>query len=387
MKKLLYWWLKILVRWLAPRKPIVTAQLEHLLIIKLCCIGDVLFTTPLTRAIKKHYPWVRLSYLVTSWCQPLVAANSDVDEVMAFNIYQQPSLLAKVKSIYHIVQALRKRKIDAVLVLHRTPLSGLLTALSRIPIRIGFDWQGQGFALTHPVPFRAEAHEVDRHLDCLRPLGLASADNQPELVPKQHVMDEAKQLLQQVNCDVKQRPLIALFPGGGVNPGTTMMTKRWTLTGYRQLCHLLIRHYHAQLLLVGNDDDATIGDELIRQDTLLQHNLRRCEGQTGLLSLAGVLQQCDCFIGGDSGPLHMADAVGCATVGIFGPTDPALLAPRSRHHRTVKQAVPCSPCFTPWQLDTTTCRIGTCQCMTAVTAEQVFEAVQELLDEKGFGVQ
>lgn len=385
--KIVYKLLNYMIGIIIPKRPIVTTTIERVLVVKLCCIGDILFATPLVRALKANLPRVELSYMVTSWCKPLVEANQAIDGIIEYNAYDKMSFLKKMSLAYRIVKQLRQKKFDMAIVLHRTPLAGLLTALSGIPVRIGFDWNGKGFSYTHPIPFRADAHEIDRMLDCLKPLAFSTHDKQPELQVKEDDIETAMNQLREAGYKSTAFPLIAIFPGGGVNPGTTMTTKRWTLEGYRALCRLLIKHYKAQLVLIGSQEDRSIGDQIILEDDFLKEKVIRLEGKTTLMSLAGVLKKCDLLIGGDSGPLHMMDAVGGATVSIFGPTDPGLLAPRGPFHKVVKRSLECSPCFTPWQLDTTRCKIGTLACMTEISADDVFESAKELLTKKGYCTQ
>ncbi len=383
MKRIITILIKWLVKLLLPSRPLVAAHLHKVLIIKLCCIGDVLFTTPLVRALKDWQPRLELTYMVSSWCRPLAEAMPEVAQVLEFNAYERHSWWQKLKLSWAMVSTIRKQGFDLAIVLHRTSLAGLLPALAGVPVRIGFDWQGQGFSHTHPVKFDPKMHEIDRHLACLQPLGIASRDKQPRLGPDEPARQAACALLQPAGSMATSGPMIVLFPGGGINPGTVMTSKRWTLEGYRTLGTLLQERYGARLVLVGNGDDRSLNDQLLKAAPWAK-NVLRLEGQTTLMTLAAVLQQCDLFIGGDSGPLHLADAVGCSTVSLFGPTDPNLLAPRGARHRVVRKVLPCSPCFTPLDLDRTTCRQGALLCMTSIEAEEVLAAAQDLLHEKGF---
>ncbi len=383
MKQMTMIFLKWLVNLFLPSRPLVAAQIQKVLIIKLCCIGDVLFTTPLIRALKDWQPRLKLTYMVSSWCRPLVEADPLVEAILEFNAYDRCSWWQKFKLSWAMVRTIRKQRFDLAIVLHRTPLAGLLPALAGVPVRVGFDWQGRGFSHTHPVAFDPKAHEIDRHLACLRPLGIATQDKQPQLSPDARAREAAQSLLAEVKAKTMQGPLIVLFPGGGVNPGTVMTSKRWTLEGYRKLGTLLQQDLGARLVLVGNDDDRRWNDRLLKGAAWAKDTLR-LEGKTTLMILAAVLEQCDLFIGGDSGPLHLADAVGCATVSLFGPTDPTLLAPRGPRHRVVRKELSCSPCFTPADLQHTTCWQGSLLCMTSIEAEEVLAAAQDLLSQKGF---
>jgi ADP-heptose:LPS heptosyltransferase len=254
-------------------------------------------------------------------------------------------------------------------------------AVAGVPVRLGYDWRGAGFSLTHPVPFHPEVYEIERNLECLRPLGIRNRNLDPELQPPPAVVEAAQAFLNQHGYDPKQGPLIAVFPGGGVNPGTVMYTKRWTVTGYRDFCQALITRHSAQILLVGNKEDATIGDKLL-QDQAWARSVIRSEGNTSLMLLAALLKRCALFIGGDSGPLHMANAVGIPTVSIFGPSDPNLVAPRGPQHRVIHAPLPCSPCYNPvtvYKKGVNLCQQQSVECMEKVSSQQVIQAAEELL--------
>jgi len=141
------------------------------------------------------------------------------------------------------------------------------------------------------------------------------------------------------------------------------------------------------LILLGSAKDAEVGDAVLAGQTF-DLPVIRAEGRATLLQTAALLQRCDLFIGGDSGPLHVAAAAGAATVSVFGPTDPELLAPRGRRHRYVRKRLACSPCYTPLTVQdeagAASCRLGVPICMLEVSAADVLRAADELLLEKGF---
>jgi lipopolysaccharide heptosyltransferase II len=359
---------------------------KRILVVKLCCLGDILFATPVVRALKARWPHAHLAYMVSNYCRDLVAADPRVDEIIEFNAYDPGSIPVKLARAWPVARQLRRERFDLAVILHRSPLAGLLAAAGRIPVRVGFDWEGEGFSLTHPVPFRPDAHEIDRNLDCLQTLGLKVTDTRTELIPSPAAEAAAGVFLKTIGAESEGRPLIAIFPAGGVNPGTVMVTKRWTVAGYREVCEQLSRRFGARLLLVGSRDDAAVGDELAAGWAEAQP-LIRAEGQTPLMVLAAMLRRCALFIGGDSGPLHMAAAVGTPTVSLFGPTDPRLLAPRGEAHRVLFKSPDCAPCYNPItvrQGRVTVCRQGNLICLQSLTPAEVLDAAGELLAQKGF---
>jgi lipopolysaccharide heptosyltransferase II len=385
MKRWLFWLLQLFF-WGARRRRLVAANTQRILVIKLCCIGDVLFTTPLLRALHANFPRAHVAYMVCPWCRDLVRVNPYVQQVLDFDAYTPASWPRKLGRAWQALQDIRRGHYDAAIVLHRSGLATLLPFLAGVPIRIGWDWQGQGFSLTHPVPYRGEAHEVDRALDCLRPLGAGTEGEALEIPTTPEARQFAEDFLQTQGAGAKPGPLVAIFAGGGVNPGTVMNTKRWKPMGFLEVCRELVRAYGARLIFVGMQNDAEVGD-VILADTELHKTVIRAEGKTDLLQLAALLEMCDLFVGGDSGPLHLAAAVDTPTVSVYGPTDPKRLAPRGPWHRVVVHPTPCAPCYTPdtvHQEDVTVCRRGNPICMLEVSAEDVLDAAGDLLHKKGF---
>jgi len=371
----------------ARRRRVVTVNVNRLLVIKLCCIGDVLFATPLLRALRANFPRTQITFMVVPGCRDLVDGNANVAGIIEFDPYARARWWNRLSGVWRAVRAIRAGRFDAAVVLHRSSSAGLLTWAGGVRIRIGFNAEGRGFCLTHPVPYREEAHEVDRYLDCLQPLGAAPVGTHLELDPGRAAEIFAENFMREHGLAVRgERPLIAVFPGGGVNPGSVMNSKRWLTGGFREVCRELAARYQCRLLFVGSAEDAPLGDEVLAAEAWQPPPLR-AEGRTDLRQLAALLKSCDLFIGGDSGPLHIAAAVDTPTVSIFGPTDPKLLAPRGKKHRTVVTAVECAPCYTPrtaHDAGVTSCRRGDLVCMHRIAPADVVAAADSLLQEKGY---
>lgn len=380
-------WAFSIVQKMVRRRPapeIRREQIRKILVIKLCCLGDILFTTPLLRALGAGLPEARLCYLVSPWCEPVAAAAPGVSATVLYDPYASGSRFKKIIRAFRALLALRRGRFEAAVILHRTPGAGLLAWLAGIPIRVGLDWRGCGFALTHPVPFQDQAHEVDRYLECLRPFGLKPAGVEMQWRPPDEARKWARNFWERAG-DFAPGPRVALFPAGGVNPGSVMLSKRWPLERFRELCRRLVSTYHAQLVLVGSKDDRPLGDELLRGEPYAGRVLRT-EGQTTLVQLGALVGECAVMIGGDSGPVHLAAAAGTPVVALFGPSDPERVGPRGGRHRIVRASVPCAPCYTPssvMEKDATQCHEGSFACMRSIAVEEVWAAVADILDGKG----
>lgn len=147
------------------------------------------------------------------------------------------------------------------------------------------------------------------------------------------------------------------------------------------LADALIERYGVKIIFVGGPGDEDVVKEVMSEMNTPSINL---VGKTTFTQLAAVFKHCHLFIGGDSGPLHIAAAVGTPTIGIFGPSDPKLVAPRGESHIAIWKGVSCSPCYRPdtvrTDLDFSICPQGILECMENITVEDVLAAVRPQIE-------
>jgi heptosyltransferase-2 len=357
------------------------AKTKRILIIKLISVGDVLFTTPAVRTLRLGFPKSHLTYLVGSWSRDVIEDNPNLDEIIVYDAprHSQDRGRAWLNTLSCLRQ-LRRKKFDLAVIFHRTSFAGLLALLAGIPNRVGFDYQGQGRFLTKKVAYEVGKHEVDRYLDVVRSLGISPAGLWTEMQIESREQDYALELLYANGLKPDER-MVVVLPGGGKNPGTFMPTKRWPADRFARLIDEMVRRFQVKALLVGGPGDEEAVSTVVSQIKSQAVNL---VGKTTFKQLAAVLQRCRLFIGGDSGPLHIAAAVGTPTVGIFGPSDPRLVAPRGEKHLAVWKKVSCSPCYWPDTVaaghDFSECKEGSRECMSAIQVEDVLAAVSFSLD-------
>jgi heptosyltransferase II len=355
--------------------------IKKILIIKLCCVGDILFTTPAIRALRQGFPKAHLAYLVGSWSREIIEDNPHLDEIIIYDVPAHSSCRWRAFTrTLDCLRELRKKKFDLAIIFHRTSFSSLFALLGGIPQRIGFDYAGRGRFLTHKVAFDGSKHEVDRHLDVVISLGLESAGQATEMKVMSKEENYASSLLWANGVRAEDR-VIGILAGGGKNPGVFMPTKRWHPTKFAQLADTMIKEYKAKIIFVGGPGD----EEVVRKVVSgMKNESVDLVGKTTFKQLAAVLKRCQLFIGGDSGPLHIAAAVGTPTIGIFGPLDPRLVAPRGENHIAICKNISCSPCYRPDTgltiHDFSNCPKGTLECMEKITTEDVLAAVHQQME-------
>jgi ADP-heptose:LPS heptosyltransferase len=241
--------------------------------------------------------------------------------------------------------------------------------------------------LTHQVPFEPTDHEVERYSDLVRSLGAIVETPETELRPLPDDRGSIDRLMEKHGVARGAR-IVGIFPGGGENPGTSMTIKRWAPEQYAQLGDRLCHEYGFAVVLVGNESEKEL-NEGIREAVVDSDRMFNLAGQLTLRQFIALAARCCLFVGGDSGPTHIAAAVGTPTLSLFGPSDPRLVAPRGRLHRYLWRQVHCSPCYTPVTVmdrrnfngKDFVCWTGTHACMKELMINDVLQTIRDMLRE------
>jgi len=338
---------------------------RSVLVLRPCCIGDVLQSTALVWVLRQALPDVRLGYAVGPWSRPVLEGNPHLDEILDTGSVVggvKPSL----RAYWNLVTRLRQGRWDACFVLERSPLFGLAAWLAGIPDRIGLDSAGRGLALTWRVALRPRRQEAEAALDLARAVGLDVTGARTEFCPSQTDFQE----LERVAPD-GDRPWVAIAPGGGVNPGTELTAKRWDADRFGALAQRLADRGYLPVFIGGPPDHAPVQAALAASNGTA---VNLC-GRLSLTAVGALLQRSRLLVANDTGVMHLAAAVNTPVVGLFGPTDPAMYAPYGVRQRTVWHPQICSPCFRQRQRPPD-CRL---ECMKAITVDEVEAAALELL--------
>ncbi|KEO81017.1 lipopolysaccharide heptosyltransferase II [Tumebacillus flagellatus] len=334
----------------------------RVVIVKFGAIGDMVFATPLVREVCAFASYVGVMTL--PWSREVLAHHPGVDRLHLFDPWRVRGW-QRVRMAREIVRDLRKERYDLALILHRSPLAPLLTLGAGIRQRVGFRQKGSRVLLTETVAFDPEQHEVLRNLSVLEALGRPLSER-----PRTEMFLPEDVRVQTFWEGEEQHPVIGLFPGGGVNPGMTFAYKRWPVEKFATLAAEL-QNAGYRVAIFGGRDDEDLCQAV--QDALGGTGLWGV-GRT-LTEFAVLVSRCQVFVGGDTGPLHIAAAVGTPTVALFGPTDPRLVAPLGEKHRVVKVDVPCSPCYLHGKPED--CRFEH-RCMRSLEIRQVLAEIENL---------
>ena len=285
------------------------AQIERLLIVKTSSLGDVIHALPAVQALKEARPGLTLGWVVRRRCAALLYDCPFIDDL---HILSDRPTLNELVSLSRTL-----RGYQMALDMQGLALSGLITRLSGAPIRVGWDRNRECNALflTHPVvPGKVARvgvrHEVD--LLCGFPRALGVGVSPAHFPPQTWLAAESEPVAKTIFAG--HRPFVAL------NVGAARAYKRWPTEHWTALALALLRKDIA-LVFVGDKRDAVTVAEVCRSLPPAARVLD-LSGKTSLRLLAAVLAECDLVVSGDTGPMHLAVAVGTPVVALFGATDP-----------------------------------------------------------------
>jgi len=328
-------------------------------------IGDAMMTIPAMRALRRLFPESQTTLLINDPAGQLFQSFSAVDRVIGFTC--RPGM-SGVTDRLTLVRKLRQCRFDLCLILPNSFDSALIPFLAAIPERVGFDRDGRGLLLTQPVPpvARAEGrHQAYHYLDLVSALGPIESTLNMDLDLDEKARQWAKEQLDPLK-ERRQGPLIGLNPGAAYGPA-----KRWFPERFAALGRRLAAELDAAIVVVGGPDEKGLGASIAGA---IGPEVLDLSGRTSLPQLAAALARCDLIVTNDSGPMHLASAVGVPLVAVFGPTDPRATSPMGRHS-IVRKECPCAPCLER------ICPRGDTLCMALVEVDDVLPAVKDILRE------
>jgi lipopolysaccharide heptosyltransferase I len=347
---------------------------HKILILRLSAVGDVIRTLPAVKAIKTNFPAASITWIVEEPSKALIESQPEIDEVILFPRQRWSEGIKSLKGwwrtigeIRKFIRSLRNKKFDLVLDFHGILKSGLLSFLSGSPQRIGYDRrsskEGNFLFLNKKVKLPKERiSRFEKNFYLLKGMGL---EVQPEGYPLFIPADDrqrVKSFFDQLFPPLKN-PSIAIHPG--TSPKT--LYKRWLPDPYAQLADRLVRELKATVLFTWGPGELDwvkrIQKKMRESSVLAPHTI-------SLTQLGEVYRHCDLYIGGDTGPMHIASLMGIPVVVIYGPTDPVLNEPLGPHRKVIKN-VGCNPC-----------RDRSCKklkCLKEITVDDVFKATRDVL--------
>ena len=361
-------------RWSRSPRGVVPAS--KILLLRMERIGDLLMAVPAISTLHTRAPDAELHLVVGSWNEKLAGLIPGLTTVETLN----PSWLARDEAGATAPELVRRtarwRALGFDLAVNFEPdirTNGLL-ALSGAPHRLGYYSGGGGAFLTRALPYDTTAHTAInalRLVDTIYPGGAAKAGD--ATVQESAYLDVPKEARQEVATRLADVGPVVI----GINPSGGRRLKQWDPDRFVQTATRLARAHHATVALIGAPDDRPLVNAVI--DALPEDvHVIDFAGQLDLVGLAALCERMTVLITGDTGPLHLAAAVGTATVAIFGPSDPRRYAPLAPTSRVVRTELWCRPC-NRIRLPPARCRDRLPDCLAAVSTDDVCRAADELL--------
>lgn len=348
----------------------------RILLVRLRLVGDVVFTTPLVRALRRRFPDAHLSYAVETGAAPVVQDNPHLDEVI---VLPQVRGLTRVRADLAAAARVRRRRFDVAIDLHGGPRSAWLTWATRAPTRIGYAIAGRSWMYTTVVPRAADLaprHSVVNQWDLLRPLGIepGAPDVDPVEVAESPAAAAAVEERLSAAGVTTAHPLVVIH----VSAGNAF--RRWPAPAFEDVVVRLVeRDPQRRVILTSGPSDAGAARRIADAARARLRDLAPAVpavGEFDLAELRALVARASVYIGGDSGPLHIAAATRTPIVALLGPTLPERSKPW-RDARWFAEMVdlelPCRPC------DQRVCEPGDFRCLTWITPERVLEATERAL--------
>jgi len=334
---------------------------KRLLIFHLNQIGDLMFALPALKMLREGFPGAHITSVTRSHLAGLVEHSGLVDEIV-----HRPS--GRAAAAVGLGLQLRERRPDLAVGFSQSATMMLCARLSGARHRVGYLDSELAWMLNHRIQVRG-IPSPEKVLRLVRGLGLEPEKTDyvglVQLSPEDEATGERLIAEGYLKGD---GPVIALAPGeAGDRP-----YKSWSTDGFREVAAALAREEGARLVVVGGPADRELGDQVVAGLGARGCNLA---GRTTPVELAAVLVRCELLIGIDSGPMHVAAAMGRPVVALFGPTDPRLTGPMGEGHEVIFHRQPCwRPCIHPLTPHCTDRK-----CMAAITVEEVLAAARRVL--------
>lgn len=292
------------------------------LILKPCCLSQTMLTTPLLAVLSQSYPQAQFDWAVGEWARAAVATNPRLRKLIHTGQVGLPE--GSWADVRELISRLREESYDTCFIPTRSALLAFVAWRAGIPQRIGLNIGGRGFAHTIPVrPSPHLSHETDLYLALAKPFAI-ELHPPMEFHPRDTDRARATEILVEKVDWLGDRPLVVLHPGGGQNPVRPDARKRWPSERFALLGNYLRRQYQAAVVLVGDESDR---GQTRQVAGLMTEQVIDLTGLLNLGALATVCEIADLYVGNDCGTTHVAAAVGCRTLAIFGPTNPEVCHP------------------------------------------------------------
>ena len=321
--------------------------------------------TPILTDLRKAYPQAEITAMCRAPICDLLREDPEIDELFCFS---KTSSFARRSDKKNTIEKLKHGEYDLGILLTHSFSSAWWLWQGKVKVRLGYDCNGRRILLNQPVALPDNIdrqHLVMTYKMLLRPLGIPLSTTAPRLFLAQHEVEEAKALL-------KQHGVTAASQLVGINPGATYgSAKCWLPERFREVAERLLIDPNIFIVFFGDQPTTQLVKEICAG---LPSRVINLAGLTSLRELASLIKVCNVLLTNDSGPMHIADALGTPIVALFGSTNELVTGPY-RNGKVIHKHVDCSPCYQR------TCPIDF-RCMKQITADEVYHDILHVLQDK-----
>jgi heptosyltransferase-2 len=340
---------------------------ERILVRATNWVGDAVMAVPALQALRQRYPSAQISILARPWVSGLYGREDFCDEVIP---YEVPRGWTALRAKSALAKRLKERNFDCALLFQNAFEAAAIAAAARIPWRVGYSRDARGWLLTHPIPVpkpgETPAHQRFYYLELLKRAKVIDtyANDAPiRLGGAAAAAAEGRKHF--LNLGIEQ-PVVGVSPGAAYGGA-----KRWLPRRFAEAAVQIAEQRKAAILIFGSKEEAAICSTVQQGIEAMGHTCRNLCGATPLAQFIEMAAACELYLTNDSGPMHIASALGVPTVAIFGATDHLATGPTGEWSRVIREPVECSPCLLR------ECPIDH-RCMTRVAAQRVAQEALSL---------
>jgi lipopolysaccharide heptosyltransferase II len=350
--------------------PIRPGEVHRILIRANNWIGDVVMISPAVRAIREHFRDARIAMLAKRWVLDALAGQPYYDDLIE---YDDDGAHRGLTGRLRLAGRLRAGRFDLAILFQKAFDAAFLAAAGGARRRVGYATDGRRWLLTHPLPPPPpDTHHAEAFLAIARAVGCPVRDPRPVFHVDPRARVAAESILAGAGLGAGA-PLVALHPGASKPP------RAWHAGRFAELGSRLARRTGARILVLGGPGEVSLLRGIAA--AMPEGTALIADPRLPLQVAAGLLLGCRLFVGNDSGPMHLAAALGVPTLGLFGPGDPARTLPRDATGgaRALGRSYPCSPCRQEFFHECPPAPSGKPFCLEEIGVDEVERAALDLM--------
>lgn len=330
-------------------------------------LGDLVMATPVLADLRTKFPEANITVMCQANVAGLLKNDPNINEVYGF---KKPNGWIHRFQHWEVIESLQRGEYDLGVLLTNSFSSAWYFWRGGVSNRIGFAGNLRSLLLSKAVPFpetRETQHLVITYKMLLAPLDIEVSDTPPKLYVSDQERQAAVELLKKYGVDLTKNVLI------GINPGAAYgSAKCWLPDRFRSVTEKLLEDPKNYVIYFGDNAGASLVDEICRD---MPERVINLAGKTNLRELLALIERCNVLLTNDSGPMHIAAALGTPLLALFGSTSDVQTGPYAKYAKVIHKHVECSPCYLR------TCPIDF-RCMKRIEVDEVYQQLEKLIHKK-----